>query len=138
MAFKIPSAARWPQHEVGAIREPSYNRSPTCAQLLFVDDCVVDLHALSVRSLRGLGSRLAVAGKNGSSSGRDFAILLVDDLDCIVINFVQRGCIPVRIAFDRIVLSVKLAAPLVVTGLAFCVDSIIRKSKPPLLSRRSC
>jgi hypothetical protein len=98
---------------------------------LIVDDCVVDLHTFSARSLCGLGSRLAVAGKNGSSCGRDFAILLVDDLDCIVINFPQRGCIPVRIVFDRIVLSVKLAAPLVVSGLAFCVDSIVRKSEPP-------
>ena len=100
--------------------------------LLFVHDCVVDLHALSVRSLGGLVSRLTIAGKNGSSFGRDFAIVFVDDLDCIVINFGQRGCIPICIAFDRIVLSVKLAAPLAVSGLTFCVDTIVRKSKPPV------
>src|SRR5262245_47043241 len=99
----------------------------TACLLLFVDNDVVGLDALSVRSLSGLRSCLSVAGENGANRADDLATLLVGDLERVVVDLFQRGSIPGRIALDRIVLSVELPAPLAVRGLAFRVDAIVRK-----------
>ena len=77
-------------------------------------------------------SRLSVAGECGSNRTHDLAALLIRDLKRVVINLLQRGCIPGRIACDRIVLSVKLPAPLAVGGLAFRIDAIVGKFQSAL------
>lgn len=103
-------------------------RWPGVSGLLLVGhDYIVRFDAFRVRSLPGLRSAFSIGGDDRPRGVHYFAIFLADDFIGTVINLFQRGRIAVRIAFDRIVLAVKLRAPLIMGRLAFCVYPVIRK-----------